>query len=97
MKVLASFYLDCGRSGDVTGLFLTTTEAIEAAEGREVYFGEILGKHSEVTCTFDSSDIEIKSDDQAFITKFEEVMGSGFSTGHNPLDYLSDVSDEDED
>ena len=47
-KVLVHFEWDCGRQGMVDGLFVTTQEKIDAAIGTEVYFGEILGKHSEI-------------------------------------------------
>jgi hypothetical protein len=90
MKVIAQFYWDCGRSGDVEGIFVTTKEAIAAAVGKEVYFGEILGKHSEVSGTINEGDITILTEDQDFITKFIEIMGGGDISGYNPLSYLED-------
>ena len=45
---LWKFHWDCGRAGDVEGLFIATEEEVENLIGSEVYFGEILGKHSEV-------------------------------------------------
>jgi len=89
-KVIAEFFWDCGRMGDVQGMFVTTEEALEKAYGKKVYFGEILGKHSEVYGTLDRKDITIKSSDQDFIAKFIEVMGDGTISGYNPLESLSD-------
>jgi hypothetical protein len=47
-KILVKFYWDCGRNGDVEGLFITTKKELKYAIGKQIYFGEILGKHSEV-------------------------------------------------
>jgi hypothetical protein len=90
MKVIARFYWDCGRMGDVDGLFVTTKEALEAAYGKEVYFGEILGKHSEIYGTLDEGDITILTEDQDFIAKFIEIMGTGDISGYNPLSYFQE-------
>jgi hypothetical protein len=97
MKVIAQFYWDCGRMGEVDGLFVTTKEALEAAYGKEVYFGEILGKHSEVYGTFNESDITILTEDQDFITKFIEIMGDDEISGYNPLSYLNEEDEETDD
>lgn len=96
MKVIAKFYWDCGRSGEVDGIFVTTKEAIAAAVGKEVYFGEILGKHSEVSGTINEGDITILTEDQDFITKFIEIMGSGDISGYNPLSYLEEEDETDD-
>ncbi len=85
--VLARFFWDCGRMGHVEGLFVTTRETLTAAYGKRVYFGEILGKHSEVDGTLDEGDITIVTDDQAFIGKLVEYIGSSVS-GYNPLSYM---------
>lgn len=96
MKVIARFYWDCGRNGEVDGLFVTNKQALAAAYGKEVYFGEILGKHSEVSGTFNEGDITILTEDQDFIAKFIEIMGSGDISGYNPLSYLNDEESNDE-
>jgi hypothetical protein len=88
MKVIAKFYWDCGRMGEIEGLFVCNKKDIEAAYGKQVYFGEILGKHSEVRGTIDQDDITILTEDQDFITKFIEIMCSGNISGYNPLSYL---------
>lgn len=94
MKVLCRFYWDCGRQGDLDGLFTTTTEEVSKVVGKEVYFGEVLGKHSEVFGTIGPDDIEVLSKDQDFINKFEDIMGSGTISGYNPLDYYEEEDDE---
>lgn len=86
-ECLWSFYWDCGRQGEVEGLFKATREEIENAIGKEVYFGEILGKHSEVYGTLEEDDIELVSDNPI------EVMNATES-GYNPLEYLNYYCEE---
>lgn len=92
-KVLVRFYWDCGRTGSVEGLFITTKADLNKAYDKYVYFGEILGKHSEVCGTLERSDVEFVSEDQDFIQKLEELLGSDIS-GYNPLDYIQDEEEE---
>lgn len=96
MRVIARFYWDCGRMGDVDGIFTCDEADLEQSYGKDVYFGEILGKHSEISGELNEEDITILSDDQDFIKKFEEILGAGTISGYNPLDYLSENGDEDE-
>lgn len=95
MKAIYSFHWGFGRMGDVDGLFIADKDIMKKAIGKQVYFGEILGKHSEVYGTLDENDLEIKSEDQEFIKKFEEVLGKDFSQGYNPLDYIDDYCEDD--
>lgn len=95
-KIIAQFYWDCGRMGSVEGIFTCNAEDLNKAYGSEVYFGEILGKHSEIYGTLEESDITILSEDQDFIRKFEEILGTGTVSGYNPLEYLVESNEEDE-
>lgn len=92
-KILVRFHWDCGRMGDVSGLFITTDEALNKGYDKRVYFGEILGKHSEVYGTLERKDIEYVSEDQEFIEKLEALLGTDIS-GYNPLDYINDEEEE---
>ena len=87
MKKLYKFYADCGRMGDIEGLFIADSKVVEAAIGEYMYFGEILGKHSEVYGDLAADEISVKSSDQKFIKQLEDLLGSSVS-GYNPLDYL---------
>ena len=89
MKVIAQFYWDCGRSGDVEGLFTCDRTTLTQAYGKHVHFGEILGKHSDVSGTLQEDDITILSEDQDFIKSFEAIVGAGTVSGYNPLSYIS--------
>lgn len=86
MKKLYKFSWNCGRNGDVKGIFISTPEEIRANLGQRVYFGEILGKHSEVYGDLEEKDLTILSEDQEFISKFETTIGKSF--GRNPLNYI---------
>ena len=96
MKAIYEFYWDCGRMGDLDGLFIAEQSDVEAAIGKEVYFGEVLGKHSEIYGTLAKEDLTVKSVDQNFIAQFEAIMGEGTISGYNPLEYLPEIDDDDE-
>lgn len=80
-EVLYKFYWDCGRQGDVEGIFKAKKSFIESVIGNEIYFGEILGKHSEVYGTLDEEDLEIISEDPIVVMNTPE-------SGYNPLEYM---------
>lgn len=86
-KVLYRFRWDCGRMGSVTGMFTATESQLQAEFGEDVYFGEILGKHSEVCGALNRGDITVLTQDQDFIAKAEEY--GLVPTGYNPLEYLT--------
>ncbi|KAA9007242.1 hypothetical protein D3C73_184980 [compost metagenome] len=88
-KYLYKFGWDCGRMGDVEGLFVATEEEIKDAIGKEVYFGEILGKHSEIFGTFDESDIEKLDISPDAVNEVSKYLGETWS-GYNPLEYINE-------
>jgi len=90
MKKLYAYKLDCGRMGEVEGLFVAEEAIIMAALGRTVYFGEILGKHSEIVADLDINHLTVKSEDPEFILKLVEIIGSEHISGYNPLDYIEE-------
>lgn len=96
MKALYQFYWDCGRMGGVEGLFIAEPSEVRKAIGKKVYFGEILGKHSDIYGTLNEEDFTLKSVEHDFVQKLEDLLGSNLS-GYNPLDYIRDDEDEDED
>ena len=87
MKILYEFYWDCGRMGSLDGLFIAEEKDIKAAIGKQIYFGEVLGKHSDIYGILNEDDLTLKSDDQEFIMRVEETIGKGTISGFNPLDY----------
>ena len=81
-KFLYSFFWDCGRSGEVSGVFKAKPIEVENLIGRSVYFGEILGKHSEVFGTIEEDEIKLESDDPM-------VVRAAIESGYNPLKYCT--------
>lgn len=76
--------------GCLHGLFIADSNDMENLLEKEIYFGEVLGKHSEISGTFEDGDAIAVSDDQDFLDKFVEVLGDGTILGYNPLDYVEE-------
>lgn len=89
MKVLYEFNLDCGRMGHLDGRFLATPSDLLKAYGKDVYFGEVLGKHSEIYCVLDAQHVSIVTDNTEFLSMAEK-LGVSLESGFNPLQYLSE-------
>lgn len=87
---LYKFAWDVGRAGTVEGLFVATPSKVESMIGKEVYFGEILGKHSEVYGTLETKDLQVISSDVEFVKTFKETVKS---FGYNPLEYIENEAD----
>lgn len=92
---LYRFYVDCGRMGSLEGLFIATQGEVNRAIGKEAYFGEVLGKHSDVQGVIEAHEIELVSNDQEKVEWLLSILGYNVS-GFNPLDYISQ-EDEEED
>lgn len=77
---------DCGRNGCLNGVFVADTEDVETLIKHkiQVYFGEVLGKHSEVYGSVEEKEMEKMTDNQEFIGMFEQL---NLSTGENPFIY----------
>lgn len=80
------FDWDCGRNGDIEGIFIATDEEIKGAIGKNVYLGEVLGKHSEVQGLLEEGDITLITDDQTAVSVIREHLHGGI--GFNPFDYI---------
>ena len=87
MKKLFKFYENCGRMGDLSGIFIAEQEDVDKLLGKEIWLGEVLGKHSGISVTIDADSITALTDDQDFIEKFEEF---GCASGIDLFDYLND-------
>lgn len=92
-KHLYSFECDCGRMGALYGLFIATETEVSEAIGKHAYFGEVLGKHSEIYGTLDEEYITKIEVSPATLAELEEKFGDTIS-GYNPLVYISEEEDE---
>lgn len=90
MKKLYKFHWEIKRMGDVTGVFVATDEEIDEIIGKTIYFGDVLGKHSEIYGILEKEDLKILSEDQDFIVKLIEVFKSSTINGYNPLHYIQE-------
>lgn len=88
-KYLYKYYLDCGRMGDLTSIFISTPKEIKSIIGKKVNFGEALGKHSEVCGELEEHEFMILSKDQDYVNKTLEILGTTIS-GRNPFYYLEE-------
>lgn len=88
MNKLYSFNVDYGRHGALEGLFISTDDDLTLLNDTTIYFGEVLGKHSEVWiddfkwqeyCT-------VVSEDQDKINWLIDILGYCVS-GMNPEHY----------
>lgn len=91
MRAIYRYYLDCGRMGSVEGLFVAEMDEVEALAGKRCYFGEILGKHSEIDDNEPRANTSLLSSQQQHVAWFEELR---LATGVNPLDFLPEDEDE---
>lgn len=76
--------------GNVRGLFTATPEQLAAKIGKHLYFGEILGKHSDIYGDLAADEVTESSSDPAVVAWFDAEFPFGF--GHHPFS----VEDEDD-
>jgi len=86
---LYDFYWDCGRQGELEGRFLATEEEVESIMGKEVYFGEVLGKHSNVYGTIEEGDLKLVTNNQDFLNEAKR-LDIDLCSGYNPLAYYDE-------
>ncbi len=74
--------------GKLYGIFLAADKEVKSLIGKELYMGEVNGKHSEVCWMVEDGDIELFSDDEYVISCIK-------SFGYNPFDYLGEEETQD--
>lgn len=84
---------DCGRMGNLEGVFIADTEDVEYLVNSKicVYFGEVLGKHSEISGCVAESEIKQITTDENVIKIVEEY---GLNSGYNPFEYTLCTSEK---
>lgn len=88
MNKLYKFYWDYGRMGHVDGLIISTDEKIKSNLGEPVYFGDVLGEHSEIEGIIEESDFTEISDNQELIKNLKDIFKSDTLSGYNPFEYI---------
>jgi len=89
MKKLYRFLADWGRNGILDSLFIAEEEHVKSVIGKRVYFGEVLGKHSEVQGILTDRDFSVVSEDQNLIVELLVIFQKPTLCGYNPLHYIS--------
>ena len=86
MKALFKMNFDCGRMGNLEGVFVADIEDVECLVNNKisVYFGEVLGKYSEIYGCVTESEIKQITTDENVIKVVEEY---GLESGYNPFEY----------
>jgi len=87
-KAIYKFNADCGGMGELEGVLISTKERVDKLiESKiEVYFGEVLGKHSEIYGAIEKDEIIFVSDNEEAVRVVEE---HSLTSGINPFDYTS--------
>ena len=98
MEKLYKFYWDCGRMCSVDGMFVADDKLVEKCIGHYCYFGEILGKHSEIYGTLEEKDLTVLTDDVDFITKAIELklIPNGYDPITTIVEWAYDKGDSEE-
>lgn len=95
LVALYKFDWDYGRCGNLSGLFIAQRHEVANLYGKTIYFGEVLGKHSEIEVEIDEdARFEEVTTDRDKIQWLLDTFKSNTICGHNPFDY--EESDEDE-
>lgn len=93
--VIYRYYQDFGRMGELEGVFVARPSDIRKVTGHTAHFGEVLGKHSDVSSSDWDAYLEVLNDEPDFV---EKAIACGLvGIGYNPLDYIYDYEDESED
>jgi hypothetical protein len=93
--VLVEFNLDV-YYGCLNGLFICPKKDLNKLIGKEIYYGSVAGKHSEVYGELEKDEVKIITDDQEEIIKiaklFKEEIVDGHATllGKNPFNYYEE-------
>lgn len=96
-SALYRFNLDCGRMGDLSGIFIADQKQIDKIEGKNIYFGEVLGKHSEIYIDdFKAESFLTKlTDNSEFIENVKKFISDGDETisGFSPVEYFEEYDE----
>ena len=94
---LFKFEWDCGRQGNLRGMFLAEQSEIDGLMGQNIVFGEVLGKHSYIEGILEEEDleeVELQTGDIDVLKRVFDLPQGGTIQGYNPLDYDWEEDDE---
>lgn len=84
MKGVYKLNVECGRMGELEGVFVAEKEMVEALIESKIVvnFGEALGKHSDIHCPINQDEITLVSESPEVVAV---ILEHGLSSGFNPL------------
>ena len=82
-----------GPFGAMAGKFIADSEGVQEAIGKVIYFGEVLGKHSDVFGELEDTDIKLITDDQKVLEVLKSI-GVDISSGYNPIEYYLNYKED---
>ena len=88
MKAIYKFEADFGRYGVLRGLFLADKSEVKYLIGKELYFYEVLGKHSEIRFECKEDHITRLETSFTYTDWFETTFGDSF--GIDPRNFVCD-------
>lgn len=85
MKALYKMQFDCGRMGSLSGVFIADSEDVKYLLDNtiSVDFGEVLGKHSDVSGCLANDEIELITTDENVIKVVEQHR---LENGYDPFE-----------
>ena len=89
MSAIFKMNLRGGRQGDLQGIFIADKQEVDnlITSKKEIYFGEVLGKHSEVVAYLTHDEIKMVSDNPSVVGLFQEL---NMQCGYNPFSYIEE-------
>ena len=88
--------VSCGKMGYLDGVFVADDLYVKVLIEHkvDVYFGEVLGKHSEIYGSISEDEIKLITNEKDVVALFEEY---NFASGYNPFEYdLTEADEENE-
>lgn len=95
---LYEFYSDCGQTGSLDNLFIATEEQVNALDGVFMYFGDVLGKHSDVRGVINVEEDIIEKDvpSYKFLLELYKIFGRCISGNVDVIGNYEDMTRENE-
>ena len=90
-----SFLVDCGRMGDLEGLFIASPDEVADCMGKTIYFDEPLGKHSEIELEISDEYIKRLLVEQSTVEDMRRVCGGNTISGFNPIEMCIEQNEDD--
>lgn len=92
MEALYKFNVSFRRSGYLSGIFIAKKEDVDnlIKYRTSVWFGEVLGKHSEIVLDMEDDMFTMLTDEQEVLNIVKKY---NLESGYNPFDYIEDVED----